>query len=86
MLDLANDRELYFIAPAGALMATAIGAGAQSFEFSTPAKLFVTRICGGEGIGANALDYAVAADGRFVINEVIEETVAPTTVVINPRF
>jgi len=27
---------------------------------------------------ADALDYAVASDGRFLINEVIEETVAPS--------
>jgi Tol biopolymer transport system component len=81
-----DGRELYFIAPDGALMAAAISAGAQSLEFSTLVKLFMTRISGGGGIGANALDYAVAADGRFLINEVIEETVAPITVVINPRF
>jgi Tol biopolymer transport system component len=81
-----DGRELYFIAPDGALMATTIGAGVQSLEFSTPVKLFVTRISGGGGIGANALEYAVASDGRFLINEVVEEHVAPITVVINPRF
>jgi hypothetical protein len=41
---------------------------------------------GGGGIGSNAMEYAVAADGRFLINEVVEEAGAPITVVINPRF
>jgi hypothetical protein len=50
-------------------MAAAISAGAQSLEFSTLVKLFVTRSSGGGGIGANALDYAVASDGRLLIPE-----------------
>ena len=80
-----DGRELYFIAPDGALMATPIAASAQSLEVGAPVKLFMTRISGGGGIGSNAMEYAVAADGRFLINEVVEEA-APLTVVINPKF
>lgn len=81
-----DGKELYFIAPDGALHASAINAGSDTLDVGVPEKLFSTRINGGGGIGSNASEYAVARDGRFLINEVVEENAVPITVVVNPKF
>jgi hypothetical protein len=53
----------------------------EQLEFGAPAALFRTRI--GPYFGSTA-QYAVAADGRFLINVVVEApSVPPITVVLN---
>jgi hypothetical protein len=37
-------------------------------------------------MGGTVAEYAVAPDGRFLINEVVDEQVDPITIVLNPRF
>ena len=80
-----DGKELYFIAPDGALMATTITAAADTLSIGAPVRLFSTRINSG-GLGANALEYDVSRDGKFLINEVVDADVGPITIVVNPKF
>jgi hypothetical protein len=55
----------------------------SAFETGTPVALFPTRIAGGV---ANLFrpQYAVSRDGRFLINQLAEESTAmPITVILN---
>jgi Tol biopolymer transport system component len=81
-----DGKELYFISPDGSLYASTVAAHGDTLEIRPPEKLFTTHINGGGGIGANASEYAVSRDGRFLINEVIEDNAVPVTVVLNSRF
>ena len=46
-------------------------------EAGAPMALFPTRIFGGGSVGTNKPNYAVARDGRFLINEsLLEESAA----------
>jgi hypothetical protein len=79
-----DGKELYFIAPDGKLMAVRVVAGGERFDVGNPVALFQTRIVGaGQGINVKQ-QYAVARDGRFLINQRLEEsTMLPITVVLN---
>jgi Tol biopolymer transport system component len=76
----ADGQEVYFIAPDGKLMAAVIHASASSFEAETPVPLFQTRI---NNIGSKQ-QYAVAPDGRFLINQIMDDSSAtPITLILN---
>ena len=80
----ADGKELYFLAPDGALMASAIRDTAGSFDAATPVPLFQTRLraSGAESIGK--AEYAVSPDGRFLINQPVEDaTSTPITLILN---
>jgi Tol biopolymer transport system component len=78
--------ELFYIGPDGRLMAAplTIATNGQSVETGPPVSLFTPRFATGGAIlspGALARPlYAVAADGRFLINEVVEAASGDTTV------
>ena len=83
-------KELFYVAPDGRLMAAPVivGSSGQSIEAGTPVALFTPRLASGGAIlspGSLARPlYAVAADGRFLVNEAIEDAVAtPLTVILN---
>ncbi len=78
----ADGRELYFIAADRKMMATAIVSSGSAFEAGTPVALFPTRIVHSRLTGLHA-QYAVSRDGRFLINETAEDSVAPITLVLN---
>ena len=79
----ADCKELYFIAPDGKLMAAAVSASGSAFETGTPVALFTTRIAGGVGNSFRSR-YAVSRDGRFLINQLAEESAtAPITLILN---
>jgi len=76
----ADGMELYFIAPDGKLMAVPVTAPGATFEAGTPVALFPTRI----GTPIIKPDYAVSRDGRFLINQTVEEATAmPITLILN---
>jgi Tol biopolymer transport system component len=78
----ADGQELYFVAPDGKLMAAVIHASASSFEAETPVPLFQTRM---NNIGSKQ-QYAVAPDGRFLINQIMDDASAtPITLILNWR-
>jgi Tol biopolymer transport system component len=85
----ADGRELYFLAPDATLMAVPVSAAGTSFEAGLPVALFPTRIAdGGSGsTSAGTLarpQYAVARDGRFLINQPVDNA-APITLILNWR-
>jgi Tol biopolymer transport system component len=85
-----DGKELFYMTPDDRLMAVSIAVGAdkQTLETGTPVPLFATRLASGSGItGVGALtkpQYAVAPDGRFLMNVAVEEaTGSPITIVLN---
>lgn len=84
-----DGKELFYVAPDTRLMAApiAMGRDKHSLEPGTPVPLFATRLASGSGISAVAgtrPQYAVAADGRFLMNVTVEAaTPTPITVVLH---
>jgi Tol biopolymer transport system component len=76
----ADSKELYFLAPDGKLMATPVTASGPRFEAGSPAPLFPTRLAGTPTIFS--AEYAVAADGRFLINQPVEDFSAAAITII----
>ncbi len=80
----ADGRELYFIAPDSKLMAVPVTITGSKFEAGNPVAIVATRIVGGGTQGTNRPQYAVAKDGRFLVNQRAEEsTNTPITLVLN---
>jgi dipeptidyl aminopeptidase/acylaminoacyl peptidase len=79
--------ELYFVSPGGTLMAAVVRASGSTFDAGSPTALFQTRMA----VGSNANlspQYAVARDGRFLLNVDENSGAAPITVIVNwnPRI
>lgn len=82
---------LFYVAADGWMMAVPIGvtsrAGVPEAEAGVPSRLFQTRLATGGGIFFGGFrsraQYAVAADGRFLLNSVSDEPAPPITVVLN---
>jgi eukaryotic-like serine/threonine-protein kinase len=80
----ADGKELYFIAPDSKLMAVPVNGSSAAFEAGTPVALFQTRISGGGALPPNRPQYAVSRDGRFLINQDIEDSAtSPITLILN---
>ena len=77
-----DGRELYFLALDGNLMATSISSSGSSFEPGRPAALFRPRILA-TGVGVAKAQYDVSADGRFLINQPVETSASPITLILN---
>jgi serine/threonine protein kinase/Tol biopolymer transport system component len=85
-----DGQELFYVAPDGKLMAVPIQVTADSHILSpgTPIALFPTRFANGANITLGPLlskaQYAVARDGRFLMNVAAEDTTpSPITLVLN---
>jgi dipeptidyl aminopeptidase/acylaminoacyl peptidase len=82
----ADGRELYFLARDAAMMAVPVTAAGTSFEAGAPVTLFPTRIVNGGTVTQNRAQYAVARDGRFLINQPVgDPAAAPITLILNWR-
>ncbi len=79
----ADGKELYYLNPAGAMVAASITVTAATIEPGAPVVLFPTRIYGGGGDNGQGRQYDVARDGRFLINTVLDSTSAPITLLQN---
>jgi len=82
-----DGRELFFIAPDNRMMAVPVDTAA-AFTTGTPASLFATQLATGGNVGIGTYlsraEYAVAADGRFLLNVMAGDgTGAPITIVQN---
>jgi Tol biopolymer transport system component len=78
-----DGKELFYVAPSGALMAADVHASGSAFEVGTPKTLFRPQILGGLGSAPiSAWRYAVSKDGqRFLINAALEQSASvPMTV------
>jgi Tol biopolymer transport system component len=76
-----DGKELYWIAPDATLMAAAITLGSDTVDVGVPVKLFPTRILGGF-LQNSTGEYAVAPDGRLLINTVVASDGAQGRIVI----
>jgi Tol biopolymer transport system component len=78
-----DGKEIYYLNPAGDMMAAPIRVTAEALEAGVPVKLFATRILGGGTDASQGRQYDVAPDGRFLINTVVDSTAAPITLIQN---
>jgi Tol biopolymer transport system component len=78
----ADSRELYFIAPDEKLMAVPLTTSGSTIEAGTPVTLFPTRIA--PPGPASKHEYAVSRDGRFLVNQSLEDSnTPPITLIVN---
>ena len=79
-----DGKELYYVNPAGTMMAAPITVSGATLEPGAPVVLFPTRIYGG-GVDAaqQGRQYDVAHDGRFLINTELDSAAAPITLLMN---
>ncbi|MGH9881293.1 MAG: hypothetical protein ACRD6N_07640, partial [Pyrinomonadaceae bacterium] len=73
---------LYYIGPKGQMMAVPIGAEGDKLQPGLPVAQFQTRIVNG-GVDGGPRHYDVAADGRFLINTVVDTVASPITLIQN---
>jgi Tol biopolymer transport system component len=78
----ANGRELFFVAPDGRLMVVPVPPTSGTFLYGAASTLFQTRIAN-TSIPINGAEFAVSADGRFLVNESVDDVPAPITVILN---
>jgi serine/threonine protein kinase len=78
-----DGKEIFYIAPDGKLMAVPVTVKGATLEGGTPKSLFQTRIWGGGANVEGRRQYAVAKDGRFLINVTVQETGSPITLLLN---
>jgi Tol biopolymer transport system component len=80
-----DGKELYYLNPAGEMMASPVTVAGGALEPGAPTMLFPTRI-GGGGVDLQiGRQYDVAPDGRFLINTEVDAagTAAPITLIQN---
>lgn len=75
--------ELYYLSPDGAMMAAPIEVNGTTVEPGAPVMLFRTRVLGGGADVQLGRLYDVTADGRFLINVLMNEAAAPITLIQN---
>jgi hypothetical protein len=74
---------LYFLNPAGELMAAPIAKAGAALAPGTPVKLFRTAVMGGGIDNTQGRQYDVAPDGRFLINEELDTAATPISLIQN---
>ena len=79
----ADGKELYYIAPDGKLMVVPLTASGATIAPGTPVALFQTRIYGSGTDVSVGTNYDVSADGRFLIDTVLEDAASPITLLQN---
>jgi hypothetical protein len=78
-----DGKELYYLNPAGAMMAAPITISGATLEPGAPVVLFRMRIAGGGVDGQQGRQYDVAPDGRFLINRELDSAASPITLIQN---
>ena len=76
-----HDKELYYLALDNTIMAASISFAGGTLQAGRVEGLFTTRMYGGADPNVG-LNYDVSADGRFIINRVLDDAV-PITLVQN---
>ncbi len=79
----ANGNEIFYVAPDGKMMAVSVGLGGASPDVRLPTPLFQTHLATGINVLGNKPQYAVARDGRFLLNTLVESASAPIVVLVN---
>jgi serine/threonine protein kinase len=81
-----DSKELYYVASDNRLMAVQFAGDADGtrFHLGAPEPLFTTRLANGANVAGTRAQYAVASDGRFLMNvRIDDDRTAPITVVLN---
>jgi Tol biopolymer transport system component len=81
-----DGRELYYVAPDARLTAVSVTASpdGKTLDLDAPVPLFETRLATGPTAVPGRSQYAVAPDGRFLLNTIVDNTApSPITVVLN---
>jgi hypothetical protein len=78
-----DGKELFYLGPAGEMLAVPIAETGATLTPGEPVTLFPTRIVGGGVDNTNGPQYDVAHDGRFLINTELDRDNAPITLVMN---
>jgi Tol biopolymer transport system component len=83
-----DGKELFYAAPDGHMMAASVSirSDGQALEVSTPVTLFAARLASGASVlavGAQRPQYAIAPDGRFLMNLAVDAPASPISVVLN---
>jgi serine/threonine protein kinase/Tol biopolymer transport system component len=78
-----HGKELYYLNPAGEMMAVPITVAGSTLRFGVPVIAFPTHIYGGGMDIQQGRQYDVAPDGRFLINTVLDSAPAPITLLQN---
>ena len=79
----SDGKELYYLNPDGAMVSAPIKVNGATLEPGAPVMLFPTRILGGGADIQLGRQYDVTHDGRFLINTLLNEAVAPITLLQN---
>ena len=79
----ADGKELYYVNPDGAMMAAPISVNGSTVDPGTPVMLFPTRMHGGGADIQVGPQYDVTADGRFLINTLLNDVPTPITLLQN---
>jgi Tol biopolymer transport system component/tRNA A-37 threonylcarbamoyl transferase component Bud32 len=78
-----DGKEIYFVAPDGAMMAAPIALGGAAPDVKLPVRLFQTHLATGTNVLGFKPQYAVSRDGRFLLNTAVESASAPIVVSVN---
>jgi Tol biopolymer transport system component len=81
----ADGEELYFLDPAGMMMAVPMAVEGSALVPGTPVALFQSRIADGGVERQQATNYDVAPDGRFLIVRDLGDVTTPITLILNWR-
>jgi eukaryotic-like serine/threonine-protein kinase len=79
----AAGNEIFYLAPDGKLMAVSVALAGAAPDVQLPVALFQTHLATGTNVVGNKPQYAVARDGRFLLNTAVESPSAPIVVAIN---
>jgi Tol biopolymer transport system component len=79
----ADGKELFYLNPAGTMMAASITDTGSTVVPGTPVALFQAQVYGGGSDGAQGRQYDVAPDGRFMINRNPDAAPGPITLIQN---
>jgi hypothetical protein len=79
----ADSKEIFYVAPDGRMTAAGVNLEGPSPVVKPPVALFQTHLATGTNVLGNKPQYAVARDGRFLINSAIESPTAPIAVAVN---
>jgi eukaryotic-like serine/threonine-protein kinase len=78
-----DGKELYYLNPAGAMIAASITVTGTTLVPGAPVVLFPSRVWGGGVDVQQGWQYDVAPDGRLLINTELESAAAPITLLMN---
>jgi serine/threonine protein kinase len=78
-----DGHEIFYVAPGGRMTSVRVALDGASPAVKPPEALFQTTLATGTNVLGNKPQYAVARDGRFLLNTAIDGPTAPIAVAVN---